>query len=521
MSVRTKLLSGRNINTDSDFSKYIETVSEPWVIEGLAVSTNSVAVGKCWCPCERTNWETIYALVENFTEVTIDTSWTGYVIVSIGQTYIDDWSLINEDWTWVATIEVVNELPSKNYLLLATLTSGSITDSRNMIKKVWELNTAIESLTAFVNDINERVEALEEAWAIDHLEEQALVWERYNSTSQSMFVQKTPALADCTVEDCHVWDTAANTEIHIQRIANWTESNKLKLKVKMEGSPTTALKVEVRKWVQVNVSATEAYWYWDESQILATWSLAYSEFSSSRSEKEFTLNNAINVDKWTLLDIVVYQESSWTKVVNASNYYKLGCDSTQWSEAFSFVSVNGTTRSRSKLMPYCISWSFAQSLLSKVKSAITVSTTTLYNYDNDWCNSNFNYTSASSWTLNLISNFTWQWKLRLEGKFRDSWNWWEFSEVVYTWNVSENSHNFYWYSQYSINANINWTGSIWLKFTKYSGRSWYDSYARAYYDFMIPWTTWVKWPVRWLSEIWEIWSFTSFWRHLDWTWISN
>lgn len=159
--------------------------------------------------------------------------------------------------------------------------------------------------------------------------------------------------------------------------------------------------------------------------------------------------------------------------------------------------------------------------MSKVKSAITVSTTTLYNYDNDWCNSNFNYTSASSWTLNLISNFTWQWKLRLEGKFRDSWNWWEFSEVVYTWNVSENSHSFYWYSQYSINANINWTGSIWLKFTKYSGRSWYDSYARAYYDFMIPWTTWVKWPVRWLSEIWEIWSFTSFWRHLDWTWISN
>ena len=368
MSVRTKLLSWRNINTDSDFSKYIETVSEPWVIEGLAVSTNSVAVGKCWCPCERTNWETIYALVESFSAETIDTSWTGYVIVTIGQNYIDDWSLINEDWTWVATIEVVSELPTKNYLLLATLTSGSITDSRNMIKKVWELNTAIESLTAYVNDINERVEALEAAWAIDHLEEQALVWERYNSTSQSMFVQKTPALADCTVEDCHVWDTAANTEIHIQRIANWTESNKLKLKVKMEWSPTTALKVEVRKWVQVNVSNTEAYWYWDESQILATWSLAYSEFSTAWAEKEFTLDNAISVDKWTLLDIVVYQESSWTKVVNASNYYKLACDSTQWSEAFSFVSVNGSTRTRSKLMPYCISWSFAQSLLSKVNA---------------------------------------------------------------------------------------------------------------------------------------------------------
>lgn len=369
MAIRTKLLSWRNINTDSDFSKYIETVSEPWVIEWLAVTANSVAVWKCWCPCERTNWETIYSLVENFSAVTIDTSWTGYVIVEIGQNYIDDWSLINEDWTWVATIKVVQTLPTKNYLQLASISSWTITDSRNMIKKVWELNTAIESLTSQIDDLDTRVEALEEAWAIDHLEESALVWELY-TLSNNLFKQLTPTNTNSTLEDCHVWDVAANTEIHIQRIANWEESNKLKLKVKMTGSPTTNLKVEVRKWVKVTVTAdTEAYWYWDEAQVIASWSLAYSEFSSSRAEKEFTLNNAINVDKWTLLDIVVYQESSWTKVVNSSNYYIIACDSTQWSEAFSFVSVNGSTRTRSKLMPYCISSCFAQSLLSKVNSA--------------------------------------------------------------------------------------------------------------------------------------------------------
>jgi hypothetical protein len=54
--------------------------------------------------------------------------------------------------------------------------------------------------------------------------------------------------------------------------------------------------------------------------------------------------------------------------VNASNYYCVACDSTQYSEAFSYVSVNGSTRARSKLMPYCISDGFAQSLLVKVNN---------------------------------------------------------------------------------------------------------------------------------------------------------
>ena len=369
MAIRTNLIDWKVINSDTHFSKYIETLTEPWVIEWMAVTSWKVWIWKCWCPCVRTNNETVYAYVENFTEITIDTSWTWFIIVSIPQSMIDDGSLINEDWTWVATVEKVTELPEKNYLKLASINNGTITDERNIIKKVWELNMAIESLISRVDWIDERVQELEEAWAIDHLEEQALVWELYTSTSQSMFRQLTPTNANSTVEDCHVWDVAANTEIHIQRIAEWVESNQLKLKVKMAWSPTTSLKVEVRKWVQVNVSSTEAYWYWDSSQVLASWSVAYSSFSTSWSEVTVNLNNAISVDKGTLLDIVVYQESWWSKVVNASNYYILACDSTQWSEAFSFVSVNWSTRTRSKLMPYCISNSFAQSLLSKVNSS--------------------------------------------------------------------------------------------------------------------------------------------------------
>lgn len=455
MAIRTNLIDWKVINSDTHFSKYIETVSEPWVIEWMAVTSWKVWIWKCWCPCVRTNNETVYAYVENFTEITIDTSWTWFIIVSIPQSMIDDGSLINEDWTWVATVEKVTELPEKNYLILASINNGTITDERNIIKKVWELNMAIESLISRVDWIDERVQELEEAWAIDHLEEQALVWELYTSTSQSMFRQLTPTNANSTVEDCHVWDVAANTEIHIQRIAEWVESNQLKLKVKMAGSPTTSLKVEVRKWVQVNVSSSEAYWYWNSSEVLASWSVAYSSFSTSWSEVTVNLNNTISVEKWTLLDIVVYQESWGSKVVNASNYYILACDSTQWSEAFSFVSVNGSTRTRSKLMPYCISDSFAQSLLCKI------STSTVNGF----------------FPKLKTQEFTWSW-------------WWQSSSTMSpsTLSIRETSFKARIYTNWNTLQYSN--NFAWLRIT---GKSYSSFYA---YEF------WLRWGDSWNTTAW-------------------
>jgi hypothetical protein len=68
-----------------------------------------------------------------------------------------------------------------------------------MIPKVGELKTDIDSIFASIEDLDERVEALEEAGAIDHLEEMALVGEKYALTD-TLFKQLTPKLADCTVD---------------------------------------------------------------------------------------------------------------------------------------------------------------------------------------------------------------------------------------------------------------------------------------------------------------------------------
>ena len=360
MAIRTALLTSKNINLDTDFSKYIETVSEPGVIEGLAVTASSVATGIAWVLCERTNGETIYSLVQNFNAVSI--SGDGYVIITIPQNIVDNGGG-NEDGTGIASIEVVNELPEKNYLLLATITGGVVEDNRNMIKKVWELSTEIDSIFAAIDDLDQRVDKLEAADAIDHLEERALVWENYALTD-TLFKQLTPKLADSTVE-ANVGDVAANTQIHIQRLGSGTASNELKLKLKKTGTPAQDLVVEVRKWIKVDVSDAEAYWYGDENNIIATGTIAAADITTSWQELTVTLNNEFGGDEWELLDIVLYAANN---TVNASNYYIVACDSTQWSEGFSYVCVNGTTRTRQKLMPYCVSSGFAQAMLSKEKT---------------------------------------------------------------------------------------------------------------------------------------------------------
>lgn len=363
MAVRTALLTSRNINLDTDFSKYIESVTDAGIISGFTVTASSVAAGTAWVPCTRTNEETIYALVQNFSPVSI--SGNGHVIIKVDDTIVDNGGG-NEDGTGIATIEVVDTLPSKNYLHLATITNGTVTMVAPTIKKLNELNTEIQSIFSQLADLDERVEHLEEADAIDHLEESGLVWELY-TLEDTLFKQYAPTLANSTLE-ANVGDVAANTEIHVQAMGSGVASNQLKLKVKMAWEPTTSLVVEVRKGIQVTVTENvEAYWYGDSNNIYATGTLASSSFSSDWAEVTFTLDNEVGGTKWELLDVVVYQTTGSGATVNASNYYVLACDSTQYSEAFSYVSVNGSTRARSKLMPYLSSDGFVQAMLCKVK----------------------------------------------------------------------------------------------------------------------------------------------------------
>ena len=86
--------------------------------------------------------------------------------------------------------------------------------------------------------------------------------------------------------------------------------------------------------------------------MLATATLPYTKFSTEAQEITVDLNKSFQLPKGNLYSVVVMQQGG---IVNANNYYRIYCDGTQWSEAFSAVAVNGTVRTGGKLMPYCVS----------------------------------------------------------------------------------------------------------------------------------------------------------------------
>lgn len=393
MATRTALLNWNVINRDCDFSKHIEAVSEPWVINWLAVTSSSVAVWKAFVKCERANGDVIYALVYNSSAQSISWDWDVYIEVS--QEIIDNGELWNEDWTGIADIKVWT-LPSKNALWLATISSWVVTDKRNMIKKVGELLEMINANIADIEDLDERVEHLEELDAIDHLEESWIAGELY-TLNDTLFNQNAPTYSNSSW-DVNIGDVEANTQIHIQAMWSGTASNQLKLKLKMVWSSTQNLTVEVRKWVQVTVTADrEAYRYWDE--VVASWSVPYTSIGSSYSEITVTLDSDFWWTKGELLDVVLYIDT-----VNASNYYCVACDSTQYSEWFGYVAVNWTTRERTKLMPYLLSNWFLDSLLVKVDNKVVIpNNTTVVNDTNTYTHTG----DSSPSTILTYKNETW------------------------------------------------------------------------------------------------------------------
>lgn len=345
---------------------------------------------------------------------------------------------------------------------------------------------------------------------LDHLEENALVWELY-TLSDTLFRQLTPTLANSTIEQ-NVWNIAANTQIHIQRLGSWTASNQLKLKLKKVWTPWD-LSVQVMKWVKITVTANvEAYWYWDSNNILASWTVSASSITTSWQEITVTLDNKVWWTEWELLDIVLSIPS-----VNASNYVVIACDSTQWSEWFSFVAVNGSTRTRSKLMPYCISDWFAQSLLCKCDDAgITIqnlvwSSNTVIEYSGTvWVEASSPYKDISINATNLYYEI---------GTYKRYWaTWVSLNNKTKNTKITD-------IGAWSNTQTRNVTGSL-TKDTndiltfKFDGSSWQDwpqkiNYARFYAEQYIYKSYNIKWLPRELKNIGNKSSTTIFGIHID------
>ncbi len=137
--IRTGVLNGgANLNHDYMFNKALSHILSEGVLFSsggeLEVTTNQVASGAAFVEVVRTTTtpnETFLVPVEVTANTVVDTSGNGYIIIRMDDDMINDGTLITaQDGSGIATLEKVASLPSSNYLLLATLSSGVITDAR-------------------------------------------------------------------------------------------------------------------------------------------------------------------------------------------------------------------------------------------------------------------------------------------------------------------------------------------------------------------------------------------------------
>ena len=165
--LRTALLWGNTINLDSDYSKYIETVSDPWVIEGFAVEGGKVKPGKAWVKVTRSNGESLFVLVQNMQDIPVSLNGDVFIGIEVAQNAIDNGLMNNEDGTGIASIKVWPQKPNQNYLLLAVQQGGRLSDKREIIPKLQSLSSRTTTLEDKVQQTEGKVERLESGGQIN------------------------------------------------------------------------------------------------------------------------------------------------------------------------------------------------------------------------------------------------------------------------------------------------------------------------------------------------------------------
>ncbi len=313
-------------------------------------------------------------------------SWTTTIILEIGT-----WMLFPEapfililnkrDESWKVTKFEKVEVTDKQWDQLTvnrgfdwtTPTNFSAGDYASLFilaRHIQDLNTEIEtnasniwSLNTRMTTAEEAIDDLQKAWAIDHLETTLMIWERYTANDK-LFAQFTPKEWDSNVA-IPLWNIDANQQIHIQRASSWKAGNSIKMKIRKVWEPTTRVVVEIQKATVVN-DTNESYRY-GNWEVLATASLPYSTFTTEWQEVTFEFDNSFwEWETSEVLAVVVHQADN---IVNASNYYEIACDSTQYSEAFRAVFVHWESRTYNKIMPYCDWEGLAFAMLCRCDSA--------------------------------------------------------------------------------------------------------------------------------------------------------
>lgn len=216
------------------------------------------------------------------------------------------------------------------------------------------------SLEEKVATQEQKVGKLEEAGTPDHLSIKEIIGEKYKA-SDLLTRAYLPLSADSDIP-LNFGETAANKELHIQRISSGHTDNKIKVKLKKTWNPTSNVTIEVRKGVKVE-SGDIVYRYGGE--VLATATIQANQITTSRKEFTATLDRSPLLARGELYSVVVKCQGS---VYHNADFYQIAC-SGEWSEAFCAVQVNDNSRVRTDYIPYCESSMFLDYCLAKRSDA--------------------------------------------------------------------------------------------------------------------------------------------------------
>lgn len=135
MPIRAWLINWvSNLNRDHQIGGIHQAILDDGVISGLEVTTWQVSTGTAIVRCVRTSTtpnETVFVSVDITTAEVIDTTGTKKVWLKVLDANVNDPSLnINANGTGIAVIQTGVSYPAGNYVPLAGIVSGVITDER-------------------------------------------------------------------------------------------------------------------------------------------------------------------------------------------------------------------------------------------------------------------------------------------------------------------------------------------------------------------------------------------------------
>lgn len=131
MPIRVAFLAWTQNNTDTDYSKaFFENIRSAWVITWLDVSDWSIQPWSALIQATRTSGETLLVPVIIDQAISVDTTGTKKIYLEIDQSLLDDGSSMESDHTGVVSVQTAGSYPADNFLKIADVTSGVVTDER-------------------------------------------------------------------------------------------------------------------------------------------------------------------------------------------------------------------------------------------------------------------------------------------------------------------------------------------------------------------------------------------------------